>query len=221
MRDGAQEEPAVSSPIDVPPVPSLGGSLERLSHGVLTADMEVVRSEVEIEQLQDLLFGERNMAVVVLTQSEETLQPVLPPQEVRTIVGPGAALYYVPGERLLRRLAKALGRPLAVYRGTARVFWPALRSDSDPGDHPLMVILDGEHEQDALTEFARQFDLSRPHVRREVRLIEDARSFLQEVVDVAGDELLTAAERLRDAHIERHEAVVRAERAEGAETGKE
>ncbi len=220
MRDGAQEEPA-PSPTDALPVSLSPESLERVGHGADAADLGVVRSEAEIEQLEELLYGARNTPVVVLTQSEETLQPVLPPQEVRAIVGPGAALFYVPGERLLRRLAEVLGRPLAVYRGAARVFWPELSSDSDPGDHPLIMIIDGELEREALREFARQFDLSRPNVRREVRMIEDARSFLQEVVDVASDELRVAGERLRDAHIERHEAVVRAERAEGAETGKE
>jgi hypothetical protein len=220
MRDGAREEPA-PSPTDALPVSLSPESLERVGHGAIAPDPVVVRSEAEIEQLEELLFGARSMPAVVLTQSQETLQPVLPPQEVRAIVGPAAAIFYIPGERLLRRLAEALGRPLAVYRGAARVFWPELSSDSDPGDHPLIMILDGELEREALQEFARQFDLSRPNVRREVRMIEDARSFLQEVVDVASDELRMAGERLRDAHIERHEAVVRAERAEGAETGKE
>jgi hypothetical protein len=176
--------------------------------------LHVVRTESGVWALEDFLLSERETPVVVLTQSEETLQPVLPAEKIRMIVGPYAVIYYLPGEYLLSHLRVALGHGLAVARGSARIFWPGLSVESDPTDHPLVALLDGEREQDALAEFARQFDLSRPSVRREIKLIEDARSVLQSELNAATSDLRDTAQQLRDANIARHEAVMRAEHAE-------
>lgn len=178
------------------------------------AGLLVVRSQPEVRGLEDVLLGGRDAPVVVLTQSMETLEPVLPPKKVRAIVGEEAGILYMPGDYLLRRLRATLGHALAVSRGAARIFWPDLTVESDGSDHPLIPVLEGESEEDALAEFARQFDLSRPKVRREIRLIEDLRSALQDERDAAAKDVRGIAERLRDANIERHAATVRAERHE-------
>lgn len=178
------------------------------------AGLLVVRSQPEVRSLEEVLLGDRDVPVVVLTQSTETLEPVLPPKKVRAIVGDEAGILYVPGDYLLRRLRATLGHALAVSRGAARIFWPELAVESDGSDHPLIPVLEGESEEDALAEFARQFDLSRPKVRREIRLIEDLRSNLQDERDAAAKDARSIAERLRDANIERHAATVRAERHE-------
>lgn len=183
-----------------------------------SAGLHVVRTEAGIWALESLLLGERETPVVVLSQSEETLQPVLPAEKVRAIVGPHAVIYYLPGEYLLHHLTVTLGADFAVSRGSVRIFWPGLSSESDPFDHPLIAILDDEPERDALREFARQFDLSRPPVRHEIKLIEDARSLLQAELDDANNDLRATAEQLRDANIARHEALMRAEHAEKPST---
>lgn len=178
------------------------------------AGLLVVRSQPEVRSLEEVLLGGRDAPVVVLTQSTETLEPVLPPKKVRAVVGEEAGILYVPGDYLLRRLRATLGHALAVSRGAARIFWPDLTVESDGSDHPLIPVLEGESEEDALAEFARQFDLSRPKVRREIRLIEDLRSSLRDERDAAAKDVRGIAERLRDANIERHVATVRAERHE-------
>jgi hypothetical protein len=86
-----------------------------------------------------------------------------------------------------------------------------LTSDSDPGEHPLVLYLHDEPERDMLAQFARQFHLSHPLVRREIELIEDARA-------LAEHELAQAREQNRSMKIERHEALTRAETAEQALT---
>jgi hypothetical protein len=174
----------------------------------------VVRSQTGMQSLEDFLLGERGAPVVVLSQSTDTFQPVLSPGRIRAVIGPEGAVYYVPGEQLLRQLRAVLGHALALSRGTVRIFWPGLTIRSDPADHPLVPMLEGEPEEDALAEFARQFDLSRPRVRSEIKLIEDSRSILQSELDAARLEAHRVAEQLRDANIDRHEAVTRAERAE-------
>jgi hypothetical protein len=178
------------------------------------AVLVVVRSEPGVWSLEDVLLSDRDAPVIVLTQSQDTLEPVLAPEKVRAVAGEAAAIYYMPGDYLLEQLRRTLGSALAVSRGAVRTFWPGLSTRSDPADHPLVPILEGELEVDALAEFARQFDLSRPAVRQEIRLIEDARSVLQSELDAADNELRTTAEQLRDANIARHEALTRAEQAE-------
>jgi hypothetical protein len=60
-----------------------------------------------------------------------------------------------------------------------------------------------------LAELARELELSRPLVRREIKLIEQTRR-------LAEDELAKAREQNRNMKIERHEALARAEAAEAS-----
>jgi hypothetical protein len=194
--------------LEAAPIGSPAGAMTIEDSGVL-----VVRSQAGMQSLEDFLLGERVVPAVVLSQSADTFQPVLSPAGIRATIGVEGAIYYVPGEQLLRQLRAVFGHALALSRGAVRIFWPGLSIRSDPADHPLVPILDGEGEGEALGEFARQFDLSRPRVRSEIKLIEDARSVLQSELDAARRDTHRVAEQLRDANIDRHEAVTRAERA--------
>ena len=167
-----------------------------------------------VRSLEALLLGDRDVPVIVLSQAEESLEPVFPPAAVRAVVGPDARIYYVPGEYLLRGLRGTLGHTLALGRGGARIFWPGLCTRSDPAEHPLVLPLAGERECDALAELARRFDLSRPHVRREMKLVEDDRALLQQQLAGAQEAHRNLAQDLRDAKIARHAAMMRAESAE-------
>jgi hypothetical protein len=177
------------------------------------ADPILVASKPALRSMQAyLLSGEREQPVVALTWSVETDEPVLAPEEVRVIVGPGPRIYLIQQEYLLRRLQGLLG-PLALSRGSARVWWPGLSVSSDAGEHPLVLELDGEPHRRLLGEFAREFDLSRPLVRREIKLIEATRR-------LAEHELAQAGEQNREMKIERHEALARAEAAEASLKGR-
>ena len=169
-----------------------------------------VRGRAELQSLGAyLLAGEREHPVVAITRSLEVDEPVLAPDEVRMIVGAGPPVYYVNGEEMLVGLQGMLGSALALPAGGVRVWWPGLSVDSDPGDHPAVLALDGEPAASVLAQFAREFDLSRPRVRQEIRMIEDLRR-------LAERELSLAREENRNMKIERHDALTRAQAAEAS-----
>lgn len=129
-----------------------------------------VSTRSDLSDLQDSLFAERHIPIVVLTE-QSAEKPILPVREVRLIVG-GEAEIFLLADHLTAQLRTRLGRNFGVSRGMARIFWPGLSLASDPFDHPLVAVLDVETPEAALAEFAHQFDLSRPHIRKEIKLIE-------------------------------------------------
>jgi DNA-binding transcriptional ArsR family regulator len=173
----------------------------------------IVADEQELLDLQTHLLADRTHAVVTLVLGEETDDAARWHEEIRAIVGPDTHVYFVD-EMLLGPLREGLGRRLALTPGSARIWWPGLSTRSDPGDHPLVLALEGESRTDVLAELARQFDLSRPHVRRELKLIEDARALAEHRLAETIEQDQRTAERLRDAHRERHREATRAQAAE-------
>jgi hypothetical protein len=160
-----------------------------------------------------LLDPDRAQPVVAIALYEDTDETALWHQELRPILGPETQIRFI-AEELLGRLREGLGRKLALSPESARIWWPGLSSRSDPGDHPLVLALDGERRTDVIAEIARQFDLSRPHVRRELKLIEDARALAEHRLAETVEQEQRTAERLRDAHRERHRESARAQAAE-------
>jgi hypothetical protein len=156
-----------------------------------------------------LLCEERHEPAVALTQSLSMDAPVLSHAHVRAIVGASPRIYLIQRDHLLRPLQRMLGRRLALAAGGARIWWPGLSVGSDPGAHPLVLYLAGEPERDMLDEFTRQFHLSHPVVRREIKLLDELRA-------LAERELAQAREQNRSMKVERHEALARAEAAEHA-----
>jgi hypothetical protein len=169
-----------------------------------------VRDDRDLRRMATyLLSGERREPAVALTQSLSMDAPVLAYVHVRGIVGAGPRIYLIQRDHLLRPLQRMLGRRLALAAGDARIWWPGLAVDSDPDAHPLVLYLAGEPERDMLDEFTRQFHLSHPVVRRELKLLDELRA-------LAEHELAQAREQNRSMKIERHEARARAETAEHA-----
>ena len=170
----------------------------------------VVRSQQALREMEAyLLSGDRSQPVVGLSRLAELNEPVLAPEGVRALAGAGPRIYYLPGTYLLRRLEGVLGRRLALPAAGVRTWWPGLTTRSDPGAHPFVLALDSESQTDMLTEFARQFHLSRPLVREEITLIEGARA-------LAEYELSQAREQNRSMQLERDRALTRAQQAERA-----
>ncbi len=179
------------------------GAVSAVDGGVI-----VVRSQQALREMQaHLLSGERGCPVVGLSRLEEVNGPVLAAEQVRAIVGAGPRVYYLPGEYLLRRLQVVLGRRLALPAAGVRVWWPALSTRSDPGDHPFVLVLDSESQAGMLAQFARRFELSRPVVRREIALVEGALGLVEY-------ELSQAREQNRSVQLERDRALTRAGQAE-------
>ncbi|HEX5852371.1 MAG TPA: hypothetical protein VFY36_04705 [Solirubrobacteraceae bacterium] len=174
----------------------------------------IISEELELLAMQaHLLYTERNQPVVAIALYEETEETALWHAELRPILGPETQIRFV-AEDLIGQLREGLGRKLALSPESARIWWPGLSSRSDPSDHPLVLTLDGERRTDVIAEIARQFDLSRPHVRRELRLIEDARALAEHRLAEIVEQDQRTAERLRDAHRERHREAARAQAAE-------
>jgi riboflavin biosynthesis pyrimidine reductase len=175
----------------------------------------VVDDHTQLDRLSaHLLSADRAHPVIALARCEDSDEPVLWHDQVRAVVGAGVAVYFIPDELLLDRLKDALTRKLGLMPGAARIWWPELSQRSDPHDHPLVLSLEGERRSELLAELARQFDLSRPHIRRELKLSEDARAFAEHQLSQVLQRDQRNAERLRDAHRERHREAVRADTAE-------
>ncbi len=179
------------------------------------ADCIAVDTRRDLERLCAYVLGAREQPVVGLTLDADGA-PVLAHSDVRTVVGPGVRIYLLSSDDLLHDLREALGPRLALECGMVRVWWPGAGARSDPADHPAVLALEGEPSAVTLEELALQFDLTRPRVRAQIRLIEDARAFVEHELTVAQQQSHRIHERLRDAHIECHTLRTRAEAAEAS-----
>lgn len=177
-----------------------------LSRDAAVDPVIVLRGTRDLRDFEAYLLGDRDRPVVALTPSRSGGGPVLVPEDVRKTVGCRCEIYVIRGEDLLRRLGEILGVKLTVRHGQARIWWPALTTRSDPADHPVVQPLEGEDQHETLAELARQFDLSRPHVRAEMRLIEDARAMAEMQLDEAEHRIRDLAAQLRTAQVDRYQA---------------
>jgi hypothetical protein len=175
-----------------------------------------------VETMDDLrclsadVLGRREQPVVGLTLDANEDAPVLACGDVRAVVGPGVRIYLIFSDDLLFGLRQMLGGRLAIDRGMARIWWPGAGARCDATDHPAVLALEDEPYQLTLGEFALRFDLTRPRVRGQIRLIEDARAFLEHELGRAREQNRRVHERLRDAQIECHAQRTRAEAAEAS-----
>jgi hypothetical protein len=138
--------------------------------------MIVVRSARQGRRLEAELVSARRYPVVLLALAMGMDEPVFAPSQVRRAAGLRVRIYLLQGQHPFQRPAVVASKYLAVPRGCARICWPQFSVGSDPDDHPLVHRLEGESDQDTLKKLARQFLLSRPCVRREIKLIEGKRA---------------------------------------------
>lgn len=190
---------------------------------LLLADARVIDTEcIAVESVEDLrrlcadILGRRKLPVVAFALDLDDGRPMLTFSDVRAAVGPGIRIYSISCEDLLYGLREMLGPELAIQRGMARIWWPIAGARFDSADHPAMPLLEGEPHHVTVEELAQQFDLSRPRVRAQIRLIEDARAFLECELARSTEQSHHVHERLRDAQIECHALRARAEAAEAS-----
>jgi hypothetical protein len=175
--------------------------------------MTVVRTGQQVRRLEADLLGARHYPIVVLALAVEAAEPAFASRQLQTVADRRVRIYVLRGQHPLQRPAVLVSQRWAVPRGSARVCWPGFSVDSDPGDHPCVQRLDGESDRDALEEFARQFHLSRPCVRRELKLIEAIRARNEHELKGARARVRELERQLGDAYRERDVAIGRAERA--------
>lgn len=199
----------------------MAAACDALSVGAEASDPEyvVVRTGEELERLCDDIYCERDYPIVGLTLRRESNEPVLRASDIRGVVGPEVRIYLLTNEELLYEMQELVGSRTRLWSGAIRIWWPGVSARSDPGDHPLVVGLEDEDYTVTLEEFANEFDLSRPRVRRRLRLAEDSRGFLERQLHDSQEQTRRAHERLRDVQIECHRLRTRAEVAEAARLG--
>jgi hypothetical protein len=188
--------------------------LLREALGTCDADCIAVETMAELRELCAAIIGRREQPLIGLTLGEDGTGPVLSCCDVRSLVGPGVPIYLIRDDELLHGMRELLGGRLAIDRGEVRIWWPGANVGCEPGDHPAVLALDGEPPRVTLEELALQFALTRPRVRGHIRLIEDARAFLEYELTRAQERNNSLHERLRDAQIECHGLRARAEAAE-------
>jgi hypothetical protein len=177
-------------------------------------DYIVVNGVQELRRLGAEILAARELPIVGLAPG--AAGPVLTPSDVRALVGPGVRIYLIRGDELLAELADAVGPRLALQPAAARIWWPGARVRCDPANHPLVVSLEDERPGDTLEEFTCQFELSRPYIRRQITLIEDARAFLEQELSRVEQQNRMVHERLRDVQVDCHRLRIRAEAAEAS-----
>lgn len=174
----------------------------------------VVQTGEDLERLSRDILGERDRPIIGLAHRATAPEPVLRSYDIRRVVDPQVRIYLVADPELLASLAKMLGSRLRLEPGSVRIWWPGANRSCDPGDHPPVVGLEGEDYLDTLAQFAHEYHLSHPLVRDHVRVIEDARAFLEHEIVRVQEYNRRIHERLRDAQIECHALRTRAEAAE-------
>ena len=175
----------------------------------------MIETRWDVAELGVMLLGGRHVPCVVLTRDASDTQPILPPAELRAVVGPDA-LIYVISNGLLSDLGATVGRSLMVHQGSTRIFWPGLTLDSPPFEHPLVPVLEDEPLESALAEFSRQFDLSRPHISREIRQLDTIRGTVEQQNAQLKQAVAQKDREVRQLIAERNAAAARATAAEQA-----
>ncbi len=183
---------------------------------VVDADCVAVETAGDLRRFCSDILWTRERPLVGFAPDLDEEEPGLTFGDIRQAVGPGIRIYRISSEDLLHDLREMLGPELAIQPGTVRIWWPTVGERLDPGDHPAVPALEGEPRDGLVEELACQFDLSRPRVRAQIRLIEDARAFLECELARAVEQNRGVHERLRDAQIECHGLRIRAEAAEAS-----
>jgi hypothetical protein len=166
-----------------------------------------------------LLDKHRTQPAVGLTVAGEEESLVLSSEAVRAVVGATPRIFVVRGELWLQLLADVLG-PLQLPPEMARIWWPDLVVGGDVRAHPVITPLEDEPESMTLGEFALVFQLSHPVVRRELDKRDELLALAEYQVTQLRKLVVSAEERTRDAHRERHREALRAEQAKHAHDGR-
>jgi hypothetical protein len=127
----------------------------------------------------DIQSPYRQYPIACLAPGEQEAMPSL--DELHEILGPGARVFVVVGERLLRKLPRASGTSISLGSVPVWLWWPSsLRKRLAPS---------GAERAAALVEFARRVDLSRPLVRSSFARLEQRLTMLSQTHDRLSTEL--------------------------------
>lgn len=115
----------------------------------LTGEAPVLgRDEVERRLIPLLQDPDRSLPVVVCSPTALTQRPLMDADEIQEAVVGHAVVRVLANRSATFPLPDALGPPFACYDGAIRIYYPGLRPDSTPGDHPLWKPDEQMEEED-------------------------------------------------------------------------
>lgn len=106
----------------------------------------------------EILSPERTRTIVAVTTRAGSSRPGFDLEPFERQLASVADLYVIPTGEPTWELAEHLPERLEVYGGALRVWWPGVRADSDPYEHPLFFIQsdkDAERRPRELVELVR------------------------------------------------------------------
>jgi hypothetical protein len=120
----------------------------------------VVRTPKALRQLtSELRDPARTQPVIGLAPDATGKQPVVAPNPLRALLDPRVRVFFLESSGMRVRLEQRLGPRLALTDGI-RIWWPGAPPDSDPRDHPHVVVQ--ANEAATLQAFAVALEKSRP-----------------------------------------------------------
>jgi len=178
---------------------------------------DVERSYVAVKTHEDvaalaaaLLDPERREPAVVMTARVGEREPSLDAEDVRTIIGPSASIYFLLTGRLTVDLRERVPDGRGPYNGSLRTWLPGVSAQSHPREHPQVFDPTGEYGPRSLRQLAyglreayRMRDIEPGHDPVDAhRTLEIIRVIYEAEASRRGYE-----ERLNRAHKERDEAI--------------
>ena len=180
--------------------PSAGGTAgrpeaERPSAPEAERPYVVVKSHHDVAEIvARVLDPDREDLVVVLTARQDQREPSLDVEDVRTIVGPSASIYFLLTGRLTLDLGIRVPDRRGPYNGSARVWLPGVSAKGHPREHPQVFDPTGEYGPRSLRQLA--------YALRDAHMI---RSMAPEVDPVAAHRSLALVRVTEEAEIAKHE----------------
>ncbi len=217
MRLWRPQPPTSASVEDRPDAVPPDADLERSAPEAERCPPDAERSYVAVKTHEDLaalaaalLDPERRELAVVMTARVGEREPTLDAQDVRTIVGPSATIYFLLTGRLTVDLRERVPDGRGPYNGSLRTWLPGVSAHSHPREHPQVFDPTGEYGPRSLRQLA--YGLREAHLLRDVEPEHDpvdAHRTLEiiRVIDEADATRRGYEEQLNRAHKERDEAI--------------
>lgn len=120
----------------------------------------IAASELEAFVVAELLSPARTRPIVGVSTPFHSLEPLFDVEELARRIGDAADVVVLATGRVTRALTAALPPRLDVFGGWIRLWWPGLRRDSLPADHPLFAVLDPASSHGAALEIEQRLRAS-------------------------------------------------------------
>jgi hypothetical protein len=105
---------------------------------IVPTHLEVAAPDVESFVDSELLNPDRQLPIMLISHDRFSDRPPIDPGVLQEKLL-GLSQVVVMDKWACFRLTDMLSKPLSCYNGALRIYWPGLRSDANPLDHPLYL----------------------------------------------------------------------------------